>query len=135
MPKYNTTNVTTLRNRSNHCTIHNFCIKIFNRDLENSPRWSHWKQQFKKYRRSFLLVPPFLRCLASTMLMFRFRLIPFLATKTQKLTLFQYALIGNVIVEVLGGIFFFIAAVFVIKDRLRVHEYLASKLPNFYFRI
>ena len=42
--------------------------------------------------------------------------------------LFQYALIGNVIVEVLGGIFFFIAAIFVIKDRLRVHEYLASKL-------
>ena len=39
----------------------------------------------------------------------------------------QYSLIGNVIVEVLGGIFFFIAAIFVIKDRLRVHDYLASK--------
>ena len=43
------------------------------------------------------------------------------------LIFFQYALIGNVIVEVLGGIFFFVAAIFVIKDRLRVHEYLASK--------
>ena len=47
--------------------------------------------------------------------------------KNQCCLYFQYALIGNVIVEVLGGIFFFIAAIFVIKDRLRVHEYLASK--------
>jgi hypothetical protein len=33
-----------------------------------------------------------------------------------------------VIVEVLGGIFFFVAAAFVVRDRLRVHNYLASKL-------
>jgi len=36
-----------------------------------------------------------------------------------------------VIVEVLGGIFFFIAAIFVIRDRLRVQEYLASKLAAY----
>jgi hypothetical protein len=44
----------------------------------------------------------------------------------------QYALIGNVVVEILGGIFFFIAAIFVVRDRLRVQEYLASKLSRFF---
>lgn len=48
----------------------------------------------------------------------------------------QVALIGNVVVEVFGGCLFFLAALFVLKDRLRVHEYLTSKsyaapLPRF----
>jgi hypothetical protein len=40
----------------------------------------------------------------------------------------QYALIGNVVVEIFGGLLFFLAAIFLIRDRLRVHRYLASKL-------
>jgi hypothetical protein len=44
----------------------------------------------------------------------------------------QYAMIGNVVIEVLGGIFFFIAAIFVVKDRMRVQEYLSSKLLCFH---
>jgi hypothetical protein len=42
----------------------------------------------------------------------------------------QLALIGNVVVEIVGGFLFFLAAIFVIRDRLRVHDYLTSEFSH-----